>query len=330
MFFLCYAWVVSAQTSTYYPFPTADAAWYYKQFEVSIGNNSYFDFFHKLSISGDTVINAKQYKKIVLATVCNTVSTVPIGNGPQSTTTTSYSARPVAVIREENKRVYVMYFQNTRQAIQAMDWVWVKEPVNTEHILYDFNLNIGDTLMYNYIDASYHISYVLTGIDSIALGNSYRKNYHYKVLHNTIPHTDTVSVIEGVGSRSFLFTDIFPLENKAGDGLRQTIRCFEGEELYHLIGNQPCFPLLDDDIDVMVYPNPSTSEVNFKITADSFTGVYSLYATNGQLIQSGIITNPKFSVNIAGATAGLYVVKIIPDNADDSVLLKKIIVTPLR
>jgi len=96
---------ININAQSYIPFPNTDAVWTISQLTQS-GLNVM-----KYGMYGDTVINNVSYKKIYQ----NYDYNFNVSNSQYK-----------GAIREDNKKIYVYYY-------------------NDERILYDFNLNVGDT-----------------------------------------------------------------------------------------------------------------------------------------------------------------------------------------
>jgi hypothetical protein len=152
---------IATKAQTYYPFPTNTGYW----------SAQYFDDFHEptngfsvTKLDGDTVINTQSYKK--LKTNCYGSSTFLV-------------CGYLGAFREENKFIYFV----------------PKDSVN-EVVLYNFNLQLGDTVFYPYSlwnpDMA-NDTFIVSNIDSILCADG---NYHKQY---TI---GLATIIEGVGSNS--------------------------------------------------------------------------------------------------------------------------------
>ena len=131
----------------YVPFPTENAQW--NEFYASSYNDSPIDTtLLKYSLQGDTIINSIQYKK-----VCRNTGTdaQPIYKG-------------VGGLREVNKKIYYNGF-GYDESHGGFE--------NIENLLYDFNKKVGDTVTVNQWR-----KYPIIKIDSVKIGNEYRKRYN--------------------------------------------------------------------------------------------------------------------------------------------------------
>ena len=80
-----------------------------------------------LTIKGDTVVDGKEYKKVIYS----------------SDNTFFYDTDfTYGIIREENKKVYMRFFFD--------DYYDPEFPLSEEVLMYDFGLNVGDSFVENY------------------------------------------------------------------------------------------------------------------------------------------------------------------------------------
>jgi len=200
----------------YMPFPTENAEWNVRftatpeDFQ-EVHSNSLL----KYTLRGDTIINNVSYKK-----VCMIVGTAgnPVYVG-------------VGGLRESNKQIFYVgqgylvdaNITNDQQRIKNIKDCGVST-VNSnsgnETLLYDFNAHEGDRVQWGYESGT------IEKIDSILIGHSYRKAYHFKYSNET--------VIEGIGNiNSGLFGWVTPIPMCGGSWSWEFI-CFSqnGEALY--------------------------------------------------------------------------------------------------
>lgn len=143
------AGIVSAQK--YVPFPTGDAEWNINYTTGTYGfpTSSYLK---QYSLHGDTVINNVTYRKLCMniGTVDNPVYKVMGG------------------LREQDKKIY--YWGGNF-------WENFNSSSSEEVTLYDFNKVVGEVVTINN-----YTSYTITKIDSVKIGNSYRKRYNDRII----------------------------------------------------------------------------------------------------------------------------------------------------
>ena len=245
------------QGQAYQPFPTETGYW-----KSEYGNVACLDSIglsivceeSQFMVAGDTAINSINYHKI------------------------SYDGRYRNGINNWTY-FYHGYYGCYRNDIPTKKVYFVPVDSTSEVLLYDFDLNLYDTLpeLFRYYAWNYYpIS--IDEIDSVLVGATYLKRYHLDEMGSGEDY-----LIEGIGSTLGLLAPIFPFFESYNDLL-----CFknENEELYyHEYGSGYCdlITSLDNEtpfqMKTLVYPNPAR---------DRFTIVHS---QSGQLVSKIIIYN---------------------------------------
>ncbi|MEQ8909500.1 MAG: hypothetical protein RIC95_09935 [Vicingaceae bacterium] len=155
-----------AQTNLYHSFPDSNVVWNFNLqhycFSIGGANEDY-----SITITGDTMISNQTYQKVETPYVQSNVS------GNCNVYTSGYKG----AIREDigAKKVYFM-----------------PPNQNVEELLYDFSLQVGDSLK-GYLEGGQNPTIV--AIDSVLVGNSYRKRW----MIDTNKFYPTY-IIEGIGS----------------------------------------------------------------------------------------------------------------------------------
>ena len=152
-------------------------------------------------INGDTILNNRSYDKLYLTDKAFI---------PSAPTTAQY----LGAIRAANK---VIFFQEKSAA--------------TERILYDFNIEIGDTVATIFDDVSTQIDIYLASTDTIQTNdNQLRKRYHLRAYYNipNEPDTPFSTWIEGIGDVELGFLS-FPEAVSPFLG-RNDFQCFSIDE----------------------------------------------------------------------------------------------------
>lgn len=260
---------------TYYPFLDSNAIWseiYYE--EVYHNNSEYYQY----GIIGDTNINSIKYNKLYLLAdtlLDNTLSNIFWG-----------------AIREDSvKRVYYLG-RNTHE-----------EEITEEIILYDFSKQVGDTIFSGY---EYEVPNIIVEIDSILIGDQYRKTFHFD---------SPIFWIEGIGSTRGLLS---PVTDQPTCSCHWELVCFkQGNEVLYLNPNfNQCFPLLSNinknniRLFSKVYPNPVT-DISFLDFGDSNFRIIEIYDLMGKRIKSFNIEGLKNThIKKNNFTPGLYIYKL--------------------
>jgi len=224
--------------------------------------------------------------------------------------------------REENKRIYFLF------------------PDSGEMLLYDFNLEIGDTMFYYFEDifelTQHHK--VVTAIDTIRLRNGEIR--HKWTLEPFIPSVENYSAIwdiwvDGIGSisRKGLFNPLETYEELNGDNYYLGLFCHNDTTLIYY---PPC-PYLNtfgcyletsvksfEDIfnDISIYPNPAQNQVTIDCQEQKIKDVEIINIIGKVLKQIEIQNNSHFIVGMSDQSAGIYLLKL---TTDEGVVTKKII-----
>ncbi len=301
---LC-SYISKAQEYEYVPFPDSGAIWSEIYFPPVLGEEE--PSLERFALSGeDTIINSLSYKKLYLFydTVFN-INTATYFGG----------------IREDSmKRVYF------KSDTTLHDF----KPDNYHHreiILYDFWLNIGDTIGYLIDSLDYNwgwsMNLIVQEIDTIQIGNSLRKLYHFE-------NYTWVKWIEGIGNnRGLLFTSgDLPFNGIYGD-----LICFKqnDEILYFNDNYNECMPLIsgipinkNESFQIKVFPNPSAQNINISFPSNE-TGRISIYKADGEKIFETYINYTKeLEINLTGINKGLYL--LVFKNVDNNIFSSKLII----
>ncbi len=223
-----------AQEYEYVPFPDSGAVW-----SEMYTSEETMDVYENFALSGkDTIINDIYYKKLYIF---------------YDKTFDKNQAKCIGGIREdENKRIY----SKGDTVIHNDKPFWLAEPPLDEMLLYDFSLEIGDTIK----NGNSHDEIVVMDIDTILFGNTLRKVF--KLSHH-------VEWIEGIGNTRGL---LYSSGDIAIGGSNGYLICFIQNDsvLYHNDYYDNCFPpLLNIDniysnIDITVFSKREEKLICFK------------------------------------------------------------------
>lgn len=289
------------QNSNYVPFPTNNAKW------VTVFENCFTTPTRIYSVSeiseNDTIINGINYSMIY--TDVDTGSTW-------------------CAFREENKRIYFLFPDRN----------------NEEILLYDFNLEVGDTMFYYFEDIFETTQHhkVVTAIDTIRLTNGEIR--HKWTLEPFIPWVENYSAIgdiwvDGIGSIDWqgLFNPLVTLVATNGDNYHLGLFCHNDTTLFY---NPPCpyFYVFGcyletsvksfEDISnyISIYPNPAQNQVTIDCQEQKIKDVEVINIIGKVLKRIEIHDDSHFIVGISDLPAGIYLLKF---TTDEGVVTKEII-----
>jgi len=283
----------NAQTYQYVPFPTENAIWSEKYTSEEMQSPPWFYYYYdKIAMTNeDTSINGKTYKKLYLFndSVFNINNATYIGG-----------------IREENKKIY--YYGDTIRLFKP-----IPSSLSNEIVLYNFNINVNDTIYDDYFVNNNWATLVVDKIDTILLGNKLRRRIFFE-------YSNAVW-IEGIGNlQGLLMTSlIITTKSKSGNPIGELI-CFKQNDTIIYFNNNysECMPLNVPEKtvmkeDIVIAPNPAFLELKFSLPENITNATYALYDMQGISKFTGETTNAQTELNIASLPRGLYILKIVTD-----------------
>jgi hypothetical protein len=251
-----------------------------------------FDYVYNLT--GDSIIGQNVYKKIELFAFAHEEwigSTVPNPNVTfNSWTTNSVLGTNGGLIRQVGKKVYCRRDLNGQ---------------STDTLLYDFDLEIGDTLPITLIQSDSNI--IVTGKDSILINSNYIKVF-------TLNSLTCSKLIEGIGSENGLF-----------ESMNQNLN--ESPELLCYVINQTSFyptlgAICEFNVGISktvvennfeVYPNPVFDILTIKypsINKDQKIAVYDIsgreHSFKCEFVMEGFS-----KIDVSNLDSGIYFLRLI-------------------
>lgn len=239
-------------------------------------NNTISQYFCK----GDTTINEVLYHKLyefnIIYPKLGPIDTIPV----------SYKC----AIRNSNNRQVV--------AILKGD--------TNESILYDFNLNIGDTIING---GNIRVNdMIVTDIDSTLICDSYHRRFQSQYYLSG----EKISLVEGVGINNCLFG----IASLPGGEYIST-GCY-------IENNNPkcdvCNKILSNktynefEKSIVFYPNPVRTVLN--IESQYYINKIEIYNLQGKSLLIDSFNSNKISIDISSFKGGIYIAKILLKNND--------------
>ncbi|MCB0572214.1 MAG: hypothetical protein KDC66_20750 [Phaeodactylibacter sp.] len=245
-------------------------------------------YFRLTQLTGDTVIDGTAYYQAVTHFDEYEVTV-------QGDTVDAFSYDNHWFLREQDGRFYKITPSN-----------------HDERLLFDFNLNVGDTA---YINENYHGAWVVQDIAFMPVGGSMRKAFH--LARENEP--EGFFLIEGVGtSRGFFSGATPPCCN--GEPLHESVlNCYANSNGVFVLQELPGYceeeavsaiqPAVKTGI--RIFPNLIREEKSLAVEGlePHFTYTYRLAGLGGKGISSGSIEGNR--VGIGGLAAGVYYLSII-------------------
>ena len=199
-------------------------------------------------------------------------------------------------------------------------YVSFKPYLGVDTLLYDYSLQPGDYLphCFNSYNSSIDSDFVNT-IDSVLIGNSYRKRFN--IAQNKSSPTGNASIIEGIGSSMGLMEPIF-FDNHYATYLD----CYSDSSVS--IGGAPCqkfyvgVPAIRKTESIIsVNPNPSngvfTLVCHSELSEES-QPVIKVYNVFGELILNETLhhTQGYNPINLTGQPNGIYLYRVIANSGE--------------
>lgn len=274
----------SASAQQYRPFPYGNAFWSdYNHIYVS--QVGYFTEEAMYFASGkDTTIKGNTYQKIMARSLSlqNKTGYLPVSGGVAKA-----QDYYICAIREDSKKLY-MYYRDT------------------ETLMWNFNVNIGDTIkqifVFNIYDIK-NINAVITGTDSVSIGGVYRKRY--------LTNNSAFKLVEGIGANGFPFfygsyfshdggEPICYTENGYTTSYSSTFPCY----YIHPYGTPTVINNTITSKAPNIYPNPFSNQ----LTVDADAAFVKLTDAMGKGVTTQLGNNN--TINTSALPAGLYILTL--------------------
>ena len=250
-------------------------------------------------INGDTVINTHVYKKLFKYGYgyYEWLGPNPIPPNCQGSFIIGSEIIPYGFIRDTLNGIYLLD--------------------NPEQCIYDFNLNVGDTLPICYGNSDQTI----LSIDSLLVNGNYRKRFH-------LSHAggQSQTIIEGIGHENGFIEGLPPTL----DGCTRNLECFSVNNIsYYPNSNLNCYSvnsvneLLENTLSI--YFDPTLHFVNIKTSEFKIENII-LFDLFGRLIKIFQVNNTSSSLrlDLPHLNTGYYFLSI---TTNGGVITKPIIIS---
>ncbi len=272
---------VKAQFNVYHPFPDSNAVWGMGSgcMDGQCGDGAYIQSYYE----GDTVMDGQYYHRVqkIYAPYSNNGCCYPPDN------------LPAGYLREDTT---------------AMRVYWRTQGLNEEILLYDFDVQVGDTLT-GYM-GSCDMTWTVGSIDSILIDLNYRKRINYEV---SFDPGIQFSIIEGIGSTYGLTTCPFvPFEM----GIFLSCYTVDGDLLYPPSGADmaacgdltsavdPHMALGSSPLTCM--PNPATDRLVLQCDVSRLPLDVSVVDLTGVVHLRYVLNMANSAIDISSLSSGVY------------------------
>lgn len=284
----------------YVPIPTDSANWNY-----GYGGKYHSLNFHLIVKGDDTTINSIKYTKLYYRESAPVV--YPPGTFYNNEPIPNYANKPDSYhggLREVNKKVYI----KLTSGADTLD-----------KIIYDFNLNIGDTMPRFQVPSK--PENIIDKIDTVTINGIDRKRFisYGRNSNGSINYNFTqATVIEGIGSSTGL------IEYSSYMYLNRWFTCFVSSSAWYIVDTQRCaytyeygtptnIQTVSTQETINIYPNPTTDVVN--IEAPTGTRI-TIYNSTGRMLLSKTSTALKEKMDINHLPSGLYIINLYNEQAN--------------
>jgi hypothetical protein len=285
------------QTSSYHSMPDSGAVWnFHYTFYCFWTGGGVADIYYSLTVSGDTIINGNTYHKLYRPYA----QSFSVGNC--GGVLIGYNG----AFREDtsNRKVYYVPIANS-----------------VEQLLYDFNLQVGDTVV-GYLQSLISPYDTVQSIDSILIGNSYRKRWNINPCYD-------IYLIEGIGSTYGLY------ENSPGcatDFANYYLTCFQqnGLTLYPDTTISCQLITISDNnsletVSTTISPNPFHTSCQIQMSSEFGNFEWKIFNSEGILLTNGTNPNNKeFRLSRGDLKNGIYLIQLM--NSRGQSVIRKFVV----
>jgi hypothetical protein len=274
----------------YHPFPTKNTVW--AEFFYP-GGGHYPNMYHYFSLKdNDTIIKDNHYQKLYFS--YDTIFT---------------EDKLCGGLREENKRVY--YY-----SIDTLTCLNRPMPVDSEVILYDFNLKLGDTITGPKFRVRNPGKLILNKIDSMFIDNEYRDVYTFGY-----PAGDIIKEaqwVEGIGCLRGLMADIGYIFN---NDMKSDLICFIQDQnvLYHFYYyyNDQCYnknpdavQLIRSSSKIKIIPNPVCSSARIEFEKPDYQKLIISDQSGKKLMEYNLEGKQSIVIDKGELLDGLYLLSV--------------------
>jgi hypothetical protein len=231
---------------------------------------------------GDTIINSEQWFKLY------------------STTDSLFQSNLFyrGLLREENNKVFYL------------------DTLNQLDTLYDFSLNVGDTVLFDLYGMSPEWLHVIN-VDSIQINGQYYKRLKFE--EPSISAFDWLDEewIEGIGSKHGLLFPAFPVKfsEEIPDSMLLTCTYSDNQQIWQHPSYLNCYVnivLSVNDIEYSyfnIYPNPFSNHVIIENNKNR-EYVLTILNNSGQIIRHEQIESNTQTIDLSELKAGLYLLRV--------------------
>lgn len=180
-------------------------------------------------------------------------------------------------------------------------YIYVSGWTPPDQLLYDFSLQIGDTLKSEYNGGG---NFIVTAIDTVTLNDGeLRKEF----IFNVDPSSNYY--IESLGGSEGLFTPYFEPNYGGFFCISENDTNLWGTECnYFFVGMKE-----QQELKLSLYPNPAEDKITIEDAGETIGSKLAIGNIEGQQLISRQIAEPKMKIDISNLPCGVYFVRLTSD-----------------
>ncbi len=294
----------------YHPLLDTSAIWNFERVIECEYYTPYYHFNYSLLIEEDTIINDVEYHQLKRPAFEFSTPAwfdgVVEDCGPNPMETGYIGALRENIIE---RRVYFLAAGETE-----------------ESLLYDFSLEVGDTLI-GYISEFGFEPLIVSAVDSVLIGSNYRKRWIIPVDGSDIEYS--IRYIESIGGLHGLVQPdpFFYLHSPVTD-----LICYSnGDGLIYPDGDESCMIITHSTNEfaakqgIEVFPNPARGIFSVTLPTNLKTGTSHLRIidVNGCVVKEQSLSHSQNSINTESWPAGMYLLQVI--SGQDEMLTRVVV-----
>jgi len=282
LLFTVYLMVVGLKAQVEYtPFQFENSIWQESDFGVWFTTSEY-----EVSVEGDTIIDDKTYYKLF----------------KRGMTYFYDSPQQYSIIDSVEVDIYLGAIREND--VKLIEYITSAQTIPV--ILYDFNLEVGDTTQVYDISFAEYVDAEVISVDTVEICGSSRNRYALAFFPPAVP--SITYLIEGIGSTNGILPTYELFESASN------LRCYSNStcNCFNLIVNTQ--QDVGDVIKIQVYPNP-VSQNSFRVSAaNAQNSSIKIYNHLGQSVYENTIDLDHISIDCSNWPNGCYFLKITDKN----------------
>jgi hypothetical protein len=214
----------------------------------------------------------------------------------------------VLINNTEYKNIYINSTSSDCFIREENGIVYILDSSNTEKIILDLSLEVGDIFTSEYISCLYDTYHEL---EVLSISNQFIAGMDRKVLE--LDGWGSQYWIEGIGStKGGLYVGVQNIEGGSG------LECFYTNGETYLFNNATDCHLGIEEISknqIILYPNPVSNTAILRLPIEASIDHVKIYNLAGKLVNEETISKENITINASDYRSGIYFYQVISDKA---------------